>query len=189
LLYHVCTRARKFPEGETESRTSEMTQAQANKASGQSGAAFAGKNRGYTMIEIILALLIGSILAAMAVPQIRSVVGTYRLLGAVDSATWAVQSTRYQALMAGYPYQVVFTKSTSKYQIQDLPTGATSYANVGSAVPLSGSVVSLNQDTTLRFLPNGSVSAPTGTLTFTVTYNGSTKSITVSTYGNVKVTP
>jgi hypothetical protein len=91
--------------------------------------------------------------------------------------------------MAGYPYQVVFSKANSTYQIQDLPTGAGTYANVGTAVPLSGQTIALNQDTTLRFSPNGSVSAPAGALTFTITFNGSTKSITVSTYGNVKVTP
>ena len=111
----------------------------------------------------------------------------YQLQSAVSSSTWAIQSTRYQALMAGYPYQVVFTQSTGSYQIQNLPTGATTYANVGGAVPLSGSTISLNQDTTLRFLPNGSVSAPTGALTFTITFYGTTKTITVSTYGNVKV--
>ena len=159
---------------------------------GQSRKLVAGvprENRGYSLIEIIFALLVGLILTAMAVPQVQSSLMWYRLQGAVASATWAVQSTRYQALMAGYPYQVVFTKSNSNYQIQSLPTGATSYANVGTAVPLSGSTISLNQDTTLRFSPNGSVSAPTGGLTFTITYNGSTKTITVSTYGNVKVTP
>ena len=141
------------------------------------------------MVEIIFALLVSIILAAMAVPQVGSVVRYYYLQGAVASATWAVQSTRYQALMAGYPYQVVFSKANSNYQIQNLPTGAGAYANVGGVVPLSGQTIALNQDTTLRFLPNGSVSAPTGALTFTITYNNSVKTITVSTYGNVKVTP
>jgi Tfp pilus assembly protein FimT len=145
--------------------------------------------RGYSMVELVFVVLIGLILSAMAVPQIQSTLMWYRLQGAVASATWAVQSTRYQALMAGYPYQVVFTKSNYNYQIQNLPTGAASYANVGAAVPLSGSTISLNQDTTLRFSPNGSVSAPTGALTFAITYQGATKTITVSTYGNVKVTP
>ncbi|HXP80667.1 MAG TPA: GspH/FimT family protein [Verrucomicrobiae bacterium] len=144
---------------------------------------------GFSMIEVLFVLLISIILAAIAIPGVGSVVNYYHLQGAVASATWAVQSTRYQALMAGYPYQVVFSKANSNYQIQDLPTGAGSYANVGGTVPLSGQVISLNQDTTLRFSPNGSVSAPTGALTFTITYNGTTKTITVSTYGNVKVTP
>ena len=147
------------------------------------------KNRGFTIAEITVAVMIGLILSAMTAPTIVSSMNWYRLQGAIDSATWAIQSTRFQALMAGYPYQVVFTKANNRYQIQNLPAGAPAYANVGTVVPLSGSNISLNQDTTLRFSPNGSVSVPTGASTFTITYNGTTKSITVSTYGNVKITP
>jgi len=165
-----------------------MTQAREYRESRQLGAGFVRKNRGYSLVETIFVVLVILILAAFAVPQMGAVVFQYRLNGAVASATWAVQSTRYQALMAGYPYQVVFKKATNDYQIQDLPPGAGAYANVGSAVPISGSTIALNQDTTFRFLPNGSVSAPTGALNnFTITYHGSTKIITVSTYGNVKV--
>jgi len=165
-----------------------MTQAREDREGRQSGPGSARKNRGYSLIEVIFAVVIILILAAFAVPQMGAVIFQYRLQGAVASATWAVQSTRYQALMAGFPYQVVFTKATNNYQIQDLPPGAGAYANVGTAVPLSGTTIVLNQDTTFRFLPNGSVSAPTGALNnFTITYHGSTKTITVSTYGNVKV--
>ncbi|HEV3301080.1 MAG TPA: type II secretion system protein [Planctomycetaceae bacterium] len=165
-----------------------MTQAREDREGRQSGPGSARKNRGYSLIEVIFAVVIILILAAFAVPQMGTVIFQYRLQGAVASATWAVQSTRYQALMAGFPYQVVFKKATNNYQIQDLPPGAGAYANVGTAVPLSGTTIALNQDTTFRFLPNGSVSAPTGALNnFTITYHGSTKTITVSTYGNVKV--
>jgi|HubBroStandDraft_6_1064221.scaffolds.fasta_scaffold94191_3 prepilin-type N-terminal cleavage/methylation domain-containing protein len=165
-----------------------MTQAREDREGRQSGPGSSRKNRGYSLIEVIFAVVIILILAAFAVPQMGAVIFQYRLQGAVASATWAVQSTRYQALMAGFPYQVVFTKATNNYQIQDLPPGAGAYANVGTAVPLSGTTIALNQDTTFRFLPNGSVSAPTGALNnFTITYHGSTKTITVSTYGNVKV--
>jgi type II secretory pathway pseudopilin PulG len=148
-----------------------------------------GNALGFSMIEIILSLLVGSILTAIAIPQIASVLNRYKLQGAVASSTWAIQSTRYQALMAGYPYQVVFTASTGKYQIQDLPPGAASYANVGTAVPLSGAKVVLNQNTTLQFKPNGAVTATAGSLNFTLTFSGSTKTITVSNYGNINVTP
>ena len=147
------------------------------------------KVRGYSLVELIMGLLIGTILTAMAIPQVTAIQNGYRLSGAVSSSTWAIQSTRYQALMAGYPYQVVFSKSAGTYQIQNLPTGAATYANVGTAVPLSGSNVSLNQDTTLQFQPNGAITATTGALIFTLTYNGTTKTITVSNYGNISVTP
>jgi Tfp pilus assembly protein FimT len=147
------------------------------------------KAPGYSLVELMMGLLIGTILTAMAVPQVTVIQNQYRLRGAVASATWAIQSTRYQALMAGYPYQVVLTKSTNTYQIQNLPPGAASYANVGTAVPLSGSDVSLNNDTTLQFQPNGAITAKKGALNFTLTYSGNTKTITVSNYGNISVTP
>jgi len=166
-----------------------MTQAQENRESQRLATGFARKNCGYSLIEALFTVMIGLILAAIAVPSVNSGLNLYRLSGAVNASTWAVQSTRYQALMAGYPYQVVFTAATNSYQIQDLPVGAATYANVGTSVPLSGSPTTLNQDTTLRFLPNGSVSAPVGALAFAITYKGSTKTITVTTYGNVKVTP
>lgn len=144
---------------------------------------------GYSLIELMMGLLVGIILTAMAIPHVTAIQNQYRLQGAVDSSTWAIQSTRYQALTAGYPYQVVFSKSASNYQIQNLPTGTATYANVGTAVPLSGSNVILNQDTTLQFQPNGAVTAVQGALNFTITYNGSTKTITVTNYGNISVTP
>jgi Tfp pilus assembly protein FimT len=145
--------------------------------------------RGFSTVELFLVMIVGTILTAIAIPQVNSVMNQYRLQSAVASSTWAIQSTRYQALTAGYPYQVVFTQSTGAYQVQNLPPGATTYANVGTSVPLSGSPVTLNQDTTLLFKPNGSVTATTGTLNFTLSYQGATKSITVSNYGNISVTP
>jgi type IV fimbrial biogenesis protein FimT len=145
------------------------------------------KRRGYSMIEIVMTLLVASVLMTMAVPQTRALVRTYRLQGAVSSCTWAIQSTRYQALEQGYPYQVAFSSSAGTYQIQNETPGATSFSNVGSAVPIAGVTVTMNQDTTLQFKPNGAVSATAGALTFTLTYQGLTKTITVTTYGNITV--
>ncbi len=147
----------------------------------------ARRERGYTMIEIVMAVGVSSILTLMAIPQVKSLVYNYRLQGAVASCTWAIQSTRYQALQQGYPYQVAFKASTGTYQIQNEAPPATTYSNVGSAIPISGSSITVNQDTTLQFKPNGAVTAATGALTFTLTYQGMTKTVTVSTYGNVKV--
>jgi prepilin-type N-terminal cleavage/methylation domain-containing protein len=144
--------------------------------------------RGFTLIEVIIVLLIGSVLTAMAIPQIKSQMYAYRLNSAVTMAKWAIQSTRFQALMKGYPYQVVFTASSNTYQIQNLPSGTT-YANVGGSVPLAAWPMTFSANTTLQFSPNGSVTASVGALSFTITYQGTTKTITVSNYGNVTVTP
>ena len=56
------------------------------------------RQRGYTLVEVMMAALVGTILTAVAIPQVRPAVNNYRLRGAVASATWAIQSTRYQAL-------------------------------------------------------------------------------------------
>ena len=66
---------------------------------------------GFSMVELLIVVAIGIIVTGIAIPQVKSGIYRYRLQGAVASSTWAIQSTRYQALMAGYPYQVVFTKS------------------------------------------------------------------------------
>lgn len=138
------------------------------------------------MIEILVAMLIGTVLTAIALPAVIHGVYAYRLNSAVNMATWALQSTRFQALQKGYPYQVVFTASSYSYQIQNLPSGST-YANVGSSVPLSSWPVTFNQNTTINFHPNGTASAAVGAMNFTIAYQGVTATITVSSYGNVTV--
>jgi type II secretory pathway pseudopilin PulG len=148
-----------------------------------------GGSIGFSLVEMMVALAIGMILTAIALPEIQSAVYNYRLRGAVSMATWAIQSTRYQALMEGYPYQVALTSSNANYQIQSSPTNNGTYTNVGSAVPLSGSTVTLSANTTLNFKPNGSVSATTGALNFTITYQGVCQKVTVTNYGNVTITP
>ena len=88
--------------------------------------------------------------------------------------------------MKGYPYQAAFTAATVSYQIQNLPSGVT-YQNVGTAVPLAAWPMTFSADTTINFRPNGSVTATVGSNVFTITYQGVTKTITVSNYGNVTV--
>jgi Tfp pilus assembly protein FimT len=140
-------------------------------------------------MEILVVVAIGIVLTAMALPQVQSVIYNYRLRGAVSMATWAIQSTRYQALMEAYPYQVAFISANGSYQIQNSPTANGTYTNVGTAVPLSGSAVTLSADTTLTFKPNGSVTASSGALSFTLSYQGVCQKVTVTNYGNVSITP
>jgi prepilin-type N-terminal cleavage/methylation domain-containing protein len=141
--------------------------------------------RGFTLVELIISCLIGVILTAMAVPHVQSVVNNYRLNSAVAMAKWAIQSTRFQALSKGYNYQVAFTSANQSYQIQNLPSGTT-YSNVGPVVQLSSWPMTVNQDSTITFQPNGFVTATNSS--FTITYHGVTATIAVSNYGNVTVT-
>jgi prepilin-type N-terminal cleavage/methylation domain-containing protein len=151
----------------------------------QSGRSSRRNQRGFTLVEVIFACLIGVILTAMAIPQIKSSLNAYRLNSAVAMAKWGIQSTRFQALSKGYPYQVVFTAASASYQVQNLPSGST-YQNVGTAIPLASWPMTFSADTTINFKANGFVSS-TPSNNFTIQYQGVTASITVSNYGNVTV--
>jgi Tfp pilus assembly protein FimT len=164
-----------------------MTQALQNNSDCRTGRGILGGSRGFSLIEMVLVGAVAMIMTAIAIPSVASGVRYYRLRGAVATTTWAIQSARYQALEEGYPFQVVFSQANKNYQIQSQPPGNASFSNVGTVIPLSGSPVDLNQDTTLLFKPNGSVSASVGGLSMTITYQGKTGTVTVSNYGNVSV--
>jgi Tfp pilus assembly protein FimT len=147
--------------------------------------------RGFTLLEMVFVVLIGIIMTIIAVPLVNNVMGTYRLRAAVSSVTGAIQSTRYQAISSGYAYQVVLKNAANTIQVQSDPNRTGTFANVGGSVPLSSSAmpVVLGADTTLQFRPSGVVTATAGATTLTLTLAGKTETITVSAYGNIKVTP
>jgi Tfp pilus assembly protein FimT len=145
------------------------------------------RESGATLVELLFVVTVSVVIAAMAVPSVLSTVRLYRLSAAVTAATTAIQSTRYLAIMRGYPYRLAFDPTTLTYQLSNLPAGTT-YANVGGPIPLLGGAgLTLNPATTLQFKPNGTVSATTGSLTFSLTYAGRTRVITVSMNGNASV--
>lgn len=143
---------------------------------------------GYTLVELLVVITIAVILSIMAIPMSRAALASYQLTSAVDSATGAIQATRYQAIMHGYTYQLSFIPGTqTKYQVLSMVPPLTTFANVGNEVPLSGAPIALSAATTLQFKPNGSVSATVGLMTFSISYNGTTKTLTVSNYGSISV--
>lgn len=147
--------------------------------------------QGFTLIEMMIVLAITVIVTAIAVPMLNNVMSTYRLRAAVASVTGAIQSSRYQAISSGYAYQIVLNKTAGTFQVQSDPNHVGIFSNVGNAIPLASSSipVGLGADTTLQFRPSGLVAATVGAQTLTLTYLGKTETITVSNYGNVKVTP
>jgi len=121
---------------------------------------------------------------------------TYHLKAAVAAVSGAIQSTRYNTIMQGCPYTLAFNQSLTSYQVASEPlTGSppacsATFSNVGGAIPWSSTGdVTMNPSTTLQFSPNGTVTATTGSLSFTLTNGTSTETITVSGAGNVDVSP
>jgi len=161
---------------------------------------------GFTLLEILVVATVGTIVTVMAVPMTINAVRSYQLTGAVSAATGAIQSTRYLAIMHGYPYQITFTPSTNSYQVLNEVPPATSFSPVLSAVPISGpDAVLISRTITIQFAANGTVTEittpPTGVspLVFQIqninystglanTTAGESNTLTVSSVGNVTVT-
>jgi len=169
---------------------------------GQSRTVAAGqqKSAGFSLVELLFVVAIVLILAAVAVPMLMTSVAGFRLRGAVASVTGAIQTTRYQAIFNGYPFQVVFDSTTLTYQVKSDKNRAGVYANfcvdttlASCPIPLTGSMMAatINQSTTLTFSPGGSVTSPQavgGVTQIILTYKSKQETINVSSYGNTKVT-
>ena len=149
--------------------------------------------RGFTTVELLITVAIATIMAAAAVPTLINTTRNYTLGSAVANFTGAIQATRYQAIFHGCSYQVAFNKAARTYQVsgQIAANGvcAGAFTNIGGAIPISTSTVTLDNNVTLQFRPGGSLIATVGAPTMVLSYGGQSKTITVSTYGNIKVTP
>ena len=151
---------------------------------------------GFSLIEILVALAIVSVIAVIAIPLTTNAVRSTRLSAAVSSATGAIQSTRYLAIMKGYPYQITFTPSNVSYQVLNEVPPAATFANVGTTIPICGpGAAAISRTITLQFAANGTVSEVTtppagvSAMVFSITNSyGGSKTITVSSVGNVTVT-
>jgi type IV fimbrial biogenesis protein FimT len=145
------------------------------------------RSLGFTMTELLVTVAIIGVVSIMAIPATSGAVSTYRLNSAATNAASAIQTTRYQAIMKGYQYKVTFSQTNKTFQVSSQIPPAASFSNLGSAVPVSASPITLSANTTLLFRPNGSVSATVGTMSFAVSYKGRTKTLTVSNYGSISV--
>jgi prepilin-type N-terminal cleavage/methylation domain-containing protein len=146
------------------------------------------RRRGFSLLEMIIVTGVVASLSAAAVPKMLSSLDSLKLSAAATSVQGAIQSTRYLAIMRGYPYQLALTAGTTSYQIGNKPAGSSSFSNVGGAVPFTGLQQMTVTSNTLQFMPNGGVTATTGAMSFSLAYKGATRTIGVSANGDVSVT-
>jgi prepilin-type N-terminal cleavage/methylation domain-containing protein len=151
------------------------------------------QNAGFSLLELVITLAVGLILAGMALPAIRTSIQYFRVRSAVSTITGAIQSTRYRAIFDGCPYNITLNSTSNTFQVGSESNGgngcAAAFTNVGSTVPFGVTAITLNQNVTLQFKPSGIVTATTGTTTFSLAYGATTKTVAISNYGNVNVTP
>jgi len=146
-----------------------------------------GTTAGTSLLELVVVVAVATIMTGMAVPVTVNAMRSYRLTAAVSAATGAIQSTRYAAIMHGYPYQITFTPATDSYQIYDEPGGQSTYSAVGTPIPISRpGDVTISQSVTYQFSPGGTVTPSNMSFSITNDFGGSS-TITVSGVGNVSV--
>jgi Tfp pilus assembly protein FimT len=149
-----------------------------------------GCAKGFTMFELAFVVAIGMVVTTISVPMTKTALKAYHLNTAVSAVTGAIQSTRYQAIMHGYHYNLSLVSGSQSYQVGTKVPPATAFSNVGAAIPwCTTGDVTMSSSTTLEFFPGGTVTATSGSMTFSVSNGTATKTITVSGVGNVTVTP
>src|SRR5215469_4825211 len=122
-------------------------------------------SRGFTLLETVIVVAASLILAAIAVPAFQTTLRNFALKSAVSALTGAIQSTRYQAIFHGCTYQLAFNAAAYNYTISSAAPAANGQTclgapvQVGNAIPLPGTGVTLNTNVTLQFTANGSVTA------------------------------
>ncbi len=143
----------------------------------------------FTMVEMLVVISISLLLVGMAIPTFTNAMYAYRQGATVSGVSGALSSTRFLAIMKGYPYQLVITPSTLSYQIYNEVPPATSYSLVtpatGSAttpLPSAGKVTMTSVDCSVALTnwactPLTDQTANSGTtITYTFLANGTVTS-------------
>ena len=153
-------------------------------------------NSAFTMIEAMIVMSISILLAAIAIPIMTNAMNAYRLNATVQGVANAISATRFQAIMKGYPYKIVFTSSTLSYQIFNQVPPAGSYSlitpSIGSAttpLPNAGNITMAGTTFTYTFNANGTVTTASTPANTALQISNSVKSntIAVTGVGNVSI--
>ena len=138
------------------------------------------KNRGITLIELVVVMVIIAIGAVLVAPNIGAWIPNYRLRSATRDIVSTLRTAQMKAVSTNTQYQVSFNQGAGSYILQYQNTGGV-WINEGvtqvlpSGIQISGITFPGNNAT---FNTNSSSSG--GTLTLRNS-KGSTKTITVTT--------
>ena len=137
---------------------------------------------GFTLTEILVAMAIMSILAAIAIPNWSTLLPTYALSGAARQVQSELQKTKSRAVSENTAYRLVF--SSTSYSIErDTGSG---YQSAGENKPLpEGITLGSLSATTLSFTTGGGSNG--GTIMLCNIKNAGYNVVVASTTGRITI--
>lgn len=150
--------------------------------------------QGFSIIEILMVLLVGTIIAAMAIPTYQTMRSEMGMNSMASAIAGAISQTRYAAIMKSQIYTLAIATPANTYVVTNVSTGV-----ANSSVPLPSSLILLNGGTsatyTFTLCPNGTVYGAGGACpgnnappAISETYQGRQTNVSVSGVGNVSTT-
>jgi Tfp pilus assembly protein FimT len=171
------------------------------------------KNRGFSVVELMLALCIALTLVAVTVPSINALMRNYRRDAAAQQIVGDARKARSQAILTGWQYRVVGYSSgassayKNQYRLLSRQSSAVAWPSTTAAsfssstqraenwvnLPSIYPGISLNPASSSSFYvtfdARGARIEPSGTFTLVVSQGSTTtsKSLTVSAVGGIKL--
>jgi len=153
---------------------------------------------GFSIVELLIVVLVGGILTAMAIPKFQSTMASMQLNSTVSTISAAVSQTRYSAIMNSQIYTLDFTVAPNVYTTYVVTNITTNTVNPSASLPSKTILINGGTAATYSytFCPNGIVYGAGGICTgngnappaLSATYGGRQENINVSTVGNVQTT-
>jgi Tfp pilus assembly protein FimT len=150
--------------------------------------------RGFTMVELALVFVIMGLMTAMGVPKMRRVIQASQVsrtsaLVATDLERAITIASRYRKPMRLSCTVAAGVCSSGAYSVADRTGGTVRLSrNLQADGQLGNMTLTLSQ-TPVDIFPTGVVSIATPPLTVRITYGSSTRGVTMTTAGQVRIVP
>jgi prepilin-type N-terminal cleavage/methylation domain-containing protein len=142
--------------------------------------------RGFSLLEMTIALIIVAILSALAVPQFRAQIDRIRVHAALDHVVAELYRTRMLAVESGGPAQLVLQADASgcvrRLRVVALPAGVARTSNAGITLP--GLCLRHSGDSIIRYNSRGILRPPARSLR--VVYGSFADSVLLSIAGRIR---
>jgi type II secretion system protein H len=141
---------------------------------------------GFSLIELLVVIVVGGILTALAVPNLAQMKTAYRLRGATHEIFTALQKARIGAVKENNRYRFSISGSTYTIHSDADNDGAVDAGETVTTRDIHDTArdVSISTSATIVFAPNGTA-VTAGTVT--LSNSNQTKTVDVTLAGRVKI--